>query len=142
MKDLLRAMRLATWRAQTQLTRNSSFLGLSRLQKKIIDPKITIVIFQSIGDALRLLRKQGGLQTLAGVQTNNMKLLTLIEKIGRVNMSKRTLDRSATDRSVQVAFKFNHFRNLDKLVAAGSLVVTLDPLSATWGPSQEHSHRC
>ena len=79
---------------------------------------------------------------MAGVQTNNMKLLTLIEKIGRVNMSKRTLDRSATDKSVQVAFKFNHFRNLDKLVAAGSLVVTLDPLSATWGPSQEHSHRC
>ena len=99
------------------------------------------MIFQSIGDALSLLRKQGGLQTMAGVQTNNMKILSLVEKIGRVTMSKKTLDRSATDRSVQVAFKFNHFRNLDKLVAAGSLVVTPDPLSATWGPSKEHSHR-
>ena len=47
-------------------------------------------MYQSIADALRL---QGGLQTMDGVVTNNIKPLTMIKKIGRVNMSKTTLDR-------------------------------------------------
>ena len=50
-------------------------------------------MYQAIADALRLLRLQGGLHSIVGVQTNNMKIASLVDKIGRVKMSKTTLDR-------------------------------------------------